>query len=246
MRVALLADIHSNREALEACLAHAAHNDVQRLVFLGDLVGYGADPRFVVETVMRSVESGAAAVLGNHDAAVVEGPMERMRPSARRAVEWTRGQLGRDHLEFLAAMPLTCRDGTVLYVHANAWAPHQWEYVVAAAEARESLLATDARYTFCGHVHEPALYHINRRGHVSGFVPSSGMAVPLGAQRRWLAIAGSVGQPRDGVLAARYAIFDSDASVLTWYEVAYDYEAALRKTIAAGLPPNIVVPQRQQ
>lgn len=244
MRIALFADIHSNREALTECLAHARERGAARLAFLGDLVGYGADPAFVVACVMEQVANGAIAVLGNHDAAAAHGASDGMHRAARQAVDWTRSRLAPEALAFLAALPLSVRDGATLYVHANAWAPPGWEYVLTAAEARESLLATDARYTFCGHVHEPALYHINRGRHVSGFVPTSAIAVPLGAQRRWLAIAGSVGQPRDGVLAARYALFDTDASTLTWFEVPYDFERALRKTLEAGLPPNIVVRAR--
>ena len=244
MRIALFADVHSNREALTECLAHARERGATRLAFLGDLVGYGADPAFVVACVMEHVANGAIAVLGNHDAAVAHGTGEDMHRAARHAIDWTRSRLSAAQLAFLAGLPLMVRDGATLYVHANARAPAGWEYVLAAAEARESLLSTDARYTFCGHVHEPALYHINRSRHVSGFVPTAGVAVPLGAQRRWLAIAGSVGQPRDGVLAARYAIFDTAASALTWFEVPYDFDRALRKTLEAGLPPNIVVRER--
>jgi predicted phosphodiesterase len=241
MLIALLADIHANREALAACLAHAETLHARRYVFLGDLVGYGADPAWVVECVMRHVEQGALAVLGNHDAAVVRESGSGMRRGARKVVEWTRGQLAPQHRAFLATLPQSVEENDTLYVHANAWSPPHWEYILGAIDARESLLATRCRYTFCGHVHEPALYHMNRDWEVSGFVPVAAMPIPLGRQRRWLAIPGSVGQPRDGVLAARYATFDSSGAVLTYHEVPYDYMAALQKTVAAGLPPNILL-----
>ena len=241
MLIALLADIHANHEALTACLEHAGRNGVDRYVFLGDLVGYGADPRLVVERVMREVQHGATAVLGNHDAAVVWDSSEGMRRNARKVVDWTREQLSSEHREFLAHLPKTVEDGDCLYVHANAWSPYQWEYILNATDARDSFLATPCRFTFCGHVHEAALYHMNRDHEVSGFVPTSATPIPLNRRRRWLAIPGTVGQPRDGLLAARYAIFDRDKPLLTYFEVPYDYMSALQKTLDAGLPPNILL-----
>src|SRR6185436_10465702 len=119
MPIALLSDVHSNREALSACLGHARRNRVERYVFLGDLVGYGADPAWVVDTVMSAVADGALAVLGNHDAAVASGPRLQMRPDARRAIEWTRTVLSSRHVEFLSHLPLEVQDQDRLYVHAN-------------------------------------------------------------------------------------------------------------------------------
>jgi diadenosine tetraphosphatase ApaH/serine/threonine PP2A family protein phosphatase len=241
VRTAILTDIHANREALAACLAYAARAGAQRYAFLGDLIGYGADPAWVVSTVMDHVARGAIAVRGNHDDAVVHGPSKRMNAAARRVVEWTRGQLNDAHLEFLAALPLEHEYQDELYVHANAWAPQEWAYVESAMEAKRSLNATRCRYTFCGHVHEPALYHLAQDGRAVHFEPEPGVAIPLGALRRWLAIPGSVGQPRDGVPAACYAIFDDAQRTLTYYRVPYDFGSAAEKIRAAGLPETFVV-----
>ena len=241
MRTAILTDIHANREALTACLAYAARAGAHRYAFLGDLVGYGADPAWVVSTVTDYAERGAIAVLGNHDAAVVHGPSKTMNPAAQRVAAWTRGQLDDAHLRFLSALPLTHEHEDELYVHANAWAPHAWGYVESAMEARRSLQATHCRYTFCGHVHEPALYHLAQDGRAVHFKPEPGVAIPLGALRRWLAIPGSVGQPRDGVPAACYALFDDAQRTLTYHRVPYDFESAAAKIRAAGLPETFVV-----
>jgi diadenosine tetraphosphatase ApaH/serine/threonine PP2A family protein phosphatase len=241
MRTALLADVHANREALAACLAHAQRSGAQRYAFLGDLVGYGADPRWVLDAVVAAVAQGAIAVLGNHDAAVVHGASPSMNARARRIVEWTRGELEPRHLAFLAALPLTHDDGEALYVHANAWAPGRWEYVSGTMEAARSLSATARRYTFCGHMHEPALYHAAPDARTAHFVPVPGTAIPLGAHRQWLAIPGSAGQPRDGVPAACYALFDSATASLTYFRVPYDFAAAAAKIRAAGLPEAFVV-----
>ena len=110
MLIAIFTDIHGNREALEACLAHAARRPIDRTVFLGDYVGYGADPGFVVDTVKDYAARGAIALLGNHDSAAIGAP-ERMNDQATLAIKWTRRQLNSAQLEFLSSRPLTAEDG---------------------------------------------------------------------------------------------------------------------------------------
>src|SRR5438067_1945900 len=109
MLVALLADIHGNREALAACLVHAREQNVERFVFLGDYVGYGADPAWTVDEVAGYVESGAAAIMGNHDHAVVSSS-EWMNPTAQEAIDWTRRQLNDVQRKFLANLPLALEE----------------------------------------------------------------------------------------------------------------------------------------
>jgi diadenosine tetraphosphatase ApaH/serine/threonine PP2A family protein phosphatase len=238
MRIAFVSDTHANLEAVSACLEHAWDNGARQLVFLGDLVGYGADPGPVVDIVMGAVAGGAVAVLGNHDLGVAREPGGAMHPDARRAIAWTRGQLSAAQLRFLDRLPLTAEQDGRLYVHANAWAPDAWEYIMGVFDAGRSMRATPCRLTFCGHTHEPALYHMTAEGQVSGFTPVPGTGIPLGRLRRWLAIPGSAGQPRDGNPAACYALFDDDAGVMTWFRVAYDFMTAARKIREAGLPES--------
>ena len=236
MRLALLADLHANREATTACLARLRKLGFDQAVVLGDLVGYGADPGWAIDTTQRLVDDGAVAVLGNHDEAVVNGPDEHMHEQARLAIEWTRGQLDAAQLAFLASLPLTVFDDDRLYVHANARAPAEWGYISSPAAAARSLAATTARLTFCGHVHEPALYHLRPDGGAGHFQPRAGYPTPLAASRRWLALPGSVGQPRDGNPAACCALLDTDAATLTFLRVPYDHDASAARIRAAGLP----------
>src|SRR5579883_3370780 len=105
MRIALLTDIHANREALEACLGHADEAGVEHYIFLGDYVGYGADPGWVVDTIREYVAKGATALLGNHDAAVFEDDL-RMNEVAEAAIQWTRPKLTREQKDFLRSLPL--------------------------------------------------------------------------------------------------------------------------------------------
>ena len=239
VKLALVTDLHANREAVETVMAHAQAQGAQRYAFLGDFVGYGADPGWVVDMVREHVKDGAFAVMGNHDSAVVKGPTPTMTGQAREVVDWTRKQLDESQLAFLAALPMAMSDGDCLFVHANAFAPTDWVYVVGRMEAIRSLHATDCRYTFCGHVHEPRLFHLSDVGKAGEFAPVAGVEIALSPLRQWLAIPGSAGQPRDGNPAACYATFETESAVLTFHRVPYDYEAAGAKIRAAGLPDRL-------
>ena len=235
MRVALMSDIHGNREALAACLDHAAQSGVDRYVFLGDYVGYGADPGWVLDTVAAQVERGAVAVLGNHDAAVLTDSTG-MNEVAAEAIAWTRTQLDESQRAFIGGLPLSVIDDDRLYVHASAFEPGEWHYVFDLYSASKSLMATRAHATFCGHTHVPALFHMSKTGKFASFDPVARVEIPLTRQRRWLAVMGSVGQPRDRDPAACYAVVDDERDALTYVRVPYDIESAARKIRAAGLP----------
>ena len=235
MRIGLLADLHANREAVEACAKALDAAGCRHWVVLGDLVGYGADPGWVIDWVRERVEHGAVAVLGNHDQAVMHADVESMGPAIGAVTAWTHAILDEDQLGFLRALPMQVVEEDRLYVHANAWAPADWAYVSNRLAASRSLLATPAWLTFCGHVHEPALYNLQAAS-ASHFTPGSRVGIPLSSQRRWLAIPGSCGQPRDGNPAAACAWFDTDSRQLGFLRVPYNHERAAGKIRAAGLP----------
>lgn len=236
MRVALLADVHANREALTAVLDDVRRRGADRLAFLGDLVGYGADPQWVVDRVREAVAQGAVAVRGNHDASVADAARAGLHDEAQRVVDWTRERLDAGALAFLRGLPLTHEDGGVLYVHANAYAPARWEYLLSRVEVGRSLAATDASLTVCGHVHEPMLWTMSGTGKLGEFVPVPGSEIPIPGPRRWLAVVGSAGQPRDGDPAACWAMLDAGARTICWHRVPYDHAGAARRIREAGLP----------
>lgn len=236
MKLALITDIHANREAFEACLEQAHLHGADRLALLGDFVGYGADPGWVVDRVRDLVAQGAIAVRGNHDEAAGIEPSPHLIEDARRAIDWTRSRLSPEQLTFLAELPFTHEADNCLFVHANAWAPPQWEYILGRQEAVRSMQATTCRHTFCGHVHAPALYHLSSTGKIADFTPTPGVAVPVPTHRQWLALPGSAGQPRDGNPAACWALFDTERHTLTFHRVPYDVDAAAAKIVAAQLP----------
>jgi len=236
MTIALLTDIHANREALAACLEHAQAHGADQYAFLGDYVGYGADPGWVLDTVQAYVQRGALAVRGNHDEAAGGNDGLPLNDDARQCIEWTRGRLDTRQLAFLAGLPLSAQDGNCLYVHANGWDPAGYEYIFGPEQAGRNMRVVRERVTFCGHMHEPVLYHMGLTQRVEMFFPVPGTPIPLSAARRWVAVPGSVGQPRDGNPAACYATFDEITSLVTFWRVPYDHDSAARKVLAAGLP----------
>ena len=238
MLIAFFADVHANRQAFDACLAQARELGAARMVLLGDYVGYGADPEWTVTTVMDLVDKGAMAVLGNHDSAVGSA-REDLNAEAQVAIEWTRGELGLAERRFLAGLPLTLEDEDRLYVHAEANRPSNWNYVASVADAARSLGATSANVTFCGHIHRPALYSMSATGKMTAFTPTGGVAVQLLPGRRWLAVLGSVGQPRDGNPAACYVTLDTERREITYRRVPYDIEKAAALILRKGLPPRL-------
>jgi diadenosine tetraphosphatase ApaH/serine/threonine PP2A family protein phosphatase len=241
MKIALITDLHANLEALQAVLDHADGQGVQQQVLLGDVVGYGGDPAAVVDRVRALVRGGAVAVQGNHDQAVAGSGTPRGPEAMQQMHAWTRSRLDAAQRDFLASLPLTAQLGELLCVHANADDPSAWGYITGRAEAVRSWQATRQRIVVCGHVHEPALYHLSTLGKAGHFVPVPGEPIPLLASRRWLVVPGACGQPRDGNPAAAYAVYDSAAGTLCCWRVPYDHATAARR-VRAELPAGLAEP----
>lgn len=235
---AILSDIHANLEALDACLAHASSKGADAYALLGDFVGYGADAAAVVDRVMRLASDGAVALKGNHDAAI-EKRESYFNHDAHAALDWAAKTLSGDQKRFLAGLPLVERAPPVCFVHASAVDPAKWTYVDSPSAAARCAEVADAAYTFCGHVHDQRLYFGTTKGHMGAFTPVPGVSVPMRGTRRWLAVVGSVGQPRDRNPAAAYALFDDASCAITFFRIPYDHHAAARKIREAGLPGTL-------
>lgn len=244
MKLALLSDLHANLRAFEACVDHARAAGADRFAFLGDLVGYGPEPVAVLERVMQLAAEGAVVLRGNHDDAARQPPAQH-RTAEDLSAQWTHAQLAPAHRDFLAGLPLTALVADSLLVHASAREPQQWEYVDRPPLAERCLDAAregwGARRVFCGHVHEQQLYYRGADGRVLPFSPAPGIAVPLAAHREWLAVVGSVGQPRNGDPRAMYALLDTAGSRLAFHRVAYDHAGAAAAVRASGLPEDFAL-----
>jgi diadenosine tetraphosphatase ApaH/serine/threonine PP2A family protein phosphatase len=236
--IALLSDIHANLEALEACLGHARSRGAERFALLGDFVGYGADAAAVVAVVERLAGEGAIVLKGNHDQAI-EKPTSWFNDAARASLAWARETLSPQQKRFLAALPLLHYDGEHCFAHASAASPERWDYVDSPGAARKCADAAQAGYSFCGHVHDQALFFEAPNGKMMRFDPMAGRPIPVRGHRRWVAIVGSVGQPRDRNPAAAYTLFDSRLRQITFCRVTYDAGAAAAKIRSAGLPGSL-------
>lgn len=245
MLLAMLSDIHANARALEACLAHAESIGASQYAFLGDLVGYGAEPGPVIDRIMDLAAQGAIVLKGNHDelAAKVSSPpgtASAGHSMDEAAAVWTRQQLSVAQKQFLTGLPMTAQLGECLLVHASADAPEKWRYVDDARSAGVSLdagaNAEGVRHVFGGHVHHQTLYYRGTGRDLMSFKPTPGVAIPLSRPRQWIATVGSVGQPRDGNTRAMYAVFDAAQAKLAFFRVAYDHVAAAAAIRAAGQP----------
>jgi diadenosine tetraphosphatase ApaH/serine/threonine PP2A family protein phosphatase len=230
VRYAVLSDIHGNLEALDAVLTHAASRGDAILV-LGDVVGYGADPEACLE---RVAERAHAVVAGNHE----HGTVGLLDPTwfndrARLALEWTRQQLGADHLAWLRTRPLVAELDDATLVHASPSQPGEWDYLMSADDGFEVFGAFATRLCFVGHSHRPGAWSVGSSGrdHEPG-----AREIELEAGRRYLINVGSVGQPRDGDPRAAYALWDVDGRRVTIERVPYDLTTARAKIIRAGLP----------
>ncbi|MBR0696407.1 metallophosphoesterase [Bradyrhizobium lablabi] len=235
MRLALFSDIHANRQAFSACLEAARARGAERLICLGDIVGYGADPEWAVDTLMDLVGKGAIAVRGNHDDAI-GAPSDGMNAEAQAAIDWTRGRLSAEQRRFLAELPIMRQEDDRLYVHSEASDPANWRYIRDTSDAARSMMATELQITFCGHIHRPALYSMSSAAKMTSFVPTPGIKVQLLTGRRWLTVLGSVGQPRDGDPAASFAMLDTTTREITYLRVPYDVATAAARIRAGGLP----------
>jgi predicted phosphodiesterase len=243
LRILLLSDIHSNLEALEACLAAAPAFDA--VVNLGDIVGYGASPN---EVTTRVCELGGTFVRGNHDKVVagIEN-VESFNPIAGVAALWNREQLPADRLEWLRGLPkgpVTLADiSSVQFVHG---APEDEDrYVVTVQDAVVTLATSDASITFFGHTHIQGLFSLR-----AGMADSLHPEYPsIGNKESWefqletgstyLINPGSIGQPRDGDWRAAFAMFDSEKRAVTFYRVPYDVRSAQERIFAANLPARL-------
>tara|TARA_Y100001960_G_C14694941_1_gene838503 strand:+ start:522 stop:1238 length:717 start_codon:yes stop_codon:yes gene_type:complete len=231
VRTAILSDIHGNLEAFEAMHAAIQQRGVERWVFLGNVVGYGADPQACL-TLMRQLSE--CSIKGNHDAAVAgQEDLAYFNSFAREAVEWTNAQLPGEAPDYLAGLPLTLESEDDIYVHAEPSDPGAWSYVLDADDDAKALNATAARCCFVGHIHRA---FVCCRGGDHANMLTTGGVVQMEENRRYLVNLGSVGQPRDGDPRACGGDDDDERDLFEFLRIEYDIATARRKIEAAGLP----------
>lgn len=235
MRLALISDIHANRQALEAVLADIDRQNVDAMACLGDIVGYGADPIACIDLIQD--RAPVAVVQGNHDEYVAgERSLADINPVAGLATLWTRQQLDEARRHWLASLPLTARVGDdIELVHASLLDAAGWMYVRFLDDGVLTMAAQKARFCFYGHTHRPMAFRQRDAG--VEHLQDSHYDVETGD--RWLVNVGSVGQPRDGDWRAAWTLLDTDAGTITLHRVEYDLEECMARILAAELPERL-------
>ena len=241
MRYLVLSDIHANFTALEAALA-AVDGRWERVVCLGDVVGYGPDPNEVIDRV-RALQ--ATIIRGNHDkAACGLADAEDFNPVARTAAEWTRAQLRAENLAFLQELPSGPVEADGLALVHGAFHDED-EYVFAPAQALDGLLESPSAVTFFGHTHFQGGFSFrDNKLEVIQLRPNGGTsfaALRVEAGTRYLLNPGSIGQPRDGDPRSAFAVADLSHAVIEFWRVPYDIEAVQERMKRAGLPEPLVL-----
>lgn len=234
MRYAIISDVHGNLEALQAVLDDLAKWRIEKLICLGDLVGYYANPNECVEVLRKKK---AQCLRGNHDrAASGLADLSAFNVGARRALEWTKSVLKAEYCSWLRALPdEMVIDGGFLVCHGAPGDPDAYiltEKEAARVLATVCMMYSGVRVCFYGHTHIPALF---ATGEAVVEKNAAGELV-LGPEGLYLINPGSVGQPRDGTVGASYIVYDSRERTVEWRQVEYDIRATQKKVYEAGLP----------
>jgi predicted phosphodiesterase len=235
VRIAVISDIHGNRQAFEAVLDEIASEPVDELWCLGDLVGYGADPDACVELARQHAH---VCLVGNHDLAVRgDISLQDFSRGAALAAQWTQDAMDPDNLDFLRGLQPQWLDGEVGLYHASPRDP-VWEYVLSTLLAELCLDAQEHRVCLVGHSHVALSFNREAGAVASGETRRGGTELDL-AEGEWLVNPGSVGQPRDGDARAAWLSLDTGAWTAVFRRTEYDVAGAAAAIRAARLPESL-------
>jgi predicted phosphodiesterase len=222
MKYAIISDIHSNLEALQKALRLIDDQDVDEIICLGDIVGYGANPNECVDIVRSRC---SASILGNHDEAALDvSQAVDFNAVALKAVQWTAQELTNDSKSFLSSLLMTHTINDLLFVHSSPRSPELWDYIVDAGDAATAMGHLEEKICFIGHTHIPVIF--SRKGRTK----------LITKEDQFLVNVGSIGQPRDGNPMLAFGIFDSSSWEYHLIRSEYDIQEAVEKINAAGLP----------
>ena len=233
MKYGILGDIHSNLSALETVLDRLSAEGIDRLISVGDVIGYGAAPRACIDLVR---EAGAVVVLGNHDAACNDQlDATYFNNYARAAVEWTKTALRPEDRNWIRTLPLSVHLEHCSVSHGTLHRPELFDYIQSPTDADPSLDEMPLPVCFVGHTHVPVAL-LRLRDDPTRTAYTVEPLVDIEETHRALINVGSVGQPRDEDPRAAYAVYDSEQGRVEIKRVAYDIDREAHRILGAGLP----------
>jgi predicted phosphodiesterase len=228
----IIADIHGNIEALSSVLENIKSNKgkIEKIICLGDIVGYGADP---AECIRITEEISDVILAGNHDFAVCDQTsIEDFNSYAKDSVLWSREALNELEINFLKVLPLKHREENIDFVHSSLHRPESWRYLSGTPDTYIDFQIMENNILFVGHTHTPVIFE-NIGTEVKKIASHE---LSLESNKKYIINPGSIGQPRDSDPRASFAIFDSEKRFLKIIRVEYDIKEAQRKIREAGLP----------
>jgi diadenosine tetraphosphatase ApaH/serine/threonine PP2A family protein phosphatase len=232
MRYLLISDIHGNLEALQATLDAAKRFEPYQLMCLGDVVGYGADPRPCIDLVG---DRANLMLAGNHDLAVAGViAVDEFNAIARRSIEWTSEQLSAEDKELLGNLPLQYVDGDYCYTHASPVDPMKFAYIRTLEDVADVFSHIGQRFCFVGHTHLPVLVTMNGKSGKMEVLRDARVRIQEGT--RYFINVGSIGQPRDSNPDACAVLLDEENGTLEFVRVPYDISKSQGKILSNGLP----------
>lgn len=237
MRFAFISDIHANLEALEAVIDDISNQNIDEIICLGDIVGYGANPNECCEIIKSKCP---VTLLGNHDAAAVNQlSTQHFNIHAKIAIEWTSQNLKKESELFLEALPYKATKPSMTLVHATPYEPNMWYYITSLEEAAFNYQFFDTQLCFVGHTHIPIIIVLDKEKELYVHQDTS-INLDNVKEARLLINVGSVGQPRDRNPNSCYGIFDSDTGVFSYRRISYNIEKTQAKMKKIRMPEFLI------
>ena len=234
MKIAIISDIHSNLVALLSVFEEIEKQQCDKIVCMGDMVGYGPHPNECLELIRSRAD---IVLAGNHDLAALGAlDMRNFNRYAREMAIWTGGILSEEHKKYLQSLPIMMSEEDIYFVHATPCEPDQWHYLVDLNQAKKNFACFSEHVCFVGHSHIPVLFE-QKDNHVS---LKKNDALPLDAACRYLINVGSVGQPRDNDPRAAFAIFDTNGFAYNLLRIEYDVPAVQKQMKSKGFPAFLI------
>jgi diadenosine tetraphosphatase ApaH/serine/threonine PP2A family protein phosphatase len=227
----IISDLHANLEAVETCFREIDSMKADRIICLGDLVDYCAQPNEVIDIVRSRCD---VVIMGNHDEAQVDDFVcDGFSESARISSVHTRTVIKPEHKQYITSLPYSHTENGLRFVHASPLNPQEYDYVLDKYSALANFRSYDESICFIGHSHQPVVFAESRLG-IKLTKPDD---VKKG--RRYIVNVGSVGQPRDGDPRLAFGLFDSDNFVYSLIRLEYDVDTASKKIEKEGLPQRL-------
>lgn len=237
MRFAIISDIHGNLEALQAVLEDIDSQNIDEIICLGDIIGYGANPNECLELVKSRC---SVILLGNHDAAAIELlSTQHFNIHAKIAIEWTSQSLKPENRKFLSGLPFKTEKSFMTLVHSTPYEPNMWYYITSLEEAAFNFQFFNTSVCLVGHTHIPIIIVLeeNKELYVHQGTQINLADIP-GA--RLLINVGSVGQPRDRNAKSCYGIFDDKLGAFNYRRVEYGIDKAQAKMKKIRMPEFLI------